>query len=527
MGDGVLVEFGSAVNAVACAAELQKQFAAANEGLAEDRCIVLRVGINLGDVVVEDGDLYGDGVIIAVRLQAMAEPGGICISGSVHEQVAGKLEAAFDDLGLCEVKNSAKPMHVYRLRSGDAAPARPVLALPDKPSIAVLAFENLSGDPEQEYFADGIVEEIITALSRMNWLLVIARNSSFMYKGKQVDVKQAGRELGVRYILEGSVRKAANKVRITGQLIDASSGAHLWAGRFDGALEDIFDLQDQVTASVVGAISPKLEQAEIDRIKSKPTESLGAYDHYLRGLAGLYRWTESDNSEALSHFYKAIALDPAYAAAYGMAARTYIQRNACGWCESLAQDMAETERLARRAAQLGPNDAVALATAGFALADLCGDPQTGADYLKRALDLNPSIAWIWLFSSWVNAYCGNLETAREHIEHARRLSPQDPQNFSFRMATSYLHFIAGRYDDAYASAESAARDKPQDLLANYIAAASAALAGQKPEAERAMGRALRANPAISRSNIVTYQVFYQPGGTEAWMEGLRIAGLPE
>src|SRR5215472_7187525 len=280
--------------------------------------------INLGDVVFDDARIYGDGVNVAARLEGIAEPGGICISRKVYEDIIGKLQLTFVDAGEQQLKNIAQPVRVYRISGEQLAAARvtakPTLALPDKPSIAVLPFTNLSGDPEQEYFADGMVEDIITGLSRFRWLFVIARNSSFTYKGRAVDVKQVGRDLGVRYLLEGSVRKSANRVRIAGQLIDASSGAHLWADRFDGALEDVFELQDQVTANVVGAIAPRLEQAEIERARRKPTESLDAYDLYLRGLANFYKWTREANAEALRLFYKAIELDPDFPAAYAAAA---------------------------------------------------------------------------------------------------------------------------------------------------------------------------------------------------------------
>ena len=296
MGDGLLAEFGSVVDAVECAVAVQKEMAKRNDGAGPDERIDLRIGVNLGDVIVEGDDIHGEGVNIAARLEALAKPGGICISAKVHDEVRGKLDCTFEDMGEQSVKNIARPIRAYRLRLGTAAEsasaARPSLSLPDKPSIAVLPFQNMSGDPEQEYFADGMVEEIITALSRIRWLFVIARNSSFTYKGRAVDVKQVGREFGVRYVLEGSVRKSGNRVRITGQLIDTSIGVHLWAERFDGGLEDIFDLQDQVTASVVGAIAPRLEQAEIERAQRKPTESLDAYDYYLRGMAGFNQWTQ-------------------------------------------------------------------------------------------------------------------------------------------------------------------------------------------------------------------------------------------
>ena len=284
----------------------------------------------------------------------------------------------------------------------------PALPLPDKPSIAVLPFANMSGDPEQEYFADGVVEEIITAISRMRWLFVIARNSSFTYKGRDVDVKRIGRELGVRYVLEGGVRKAAGRVRITGQLIDASTGMHLWADRFEGPIEDIFDLQDQVTASVVGAIAPKLEQAEIERAKRKPTENLDAYDYYLRAMASLYQWTKESNNEALRLLYRAIELDPNFASAYGVAAWCYVWRKTQGWVTDGAQEAAEATRLAQRAVELGKDDAIALSAGGYALAHIAGDLDDGAAFIDRALVLNPNLAGTWLNSGWVRILAGRV-----------------------------------------------------------------------------------------------------------------------
>src|SRR5215472_13194218 len=365
-GDSLLVEFASAINAVQCAIDAQEGLSRQNADLPEDRRMVFRMGINLGDVIAEVDTIYGDGVNIASRLEKLAEPGGICIGRSVYDQVKGKFVCTYVDLGEQRLHNIPEPVRVYRVKPsmlGATAPAGPLLPLTDKPSIAVLPFANLSGDSEQEYFADGIVEEIITALSRMHWLFVIARNSTFVYKGRAVDVKQIGRELGVRYVLEGSVRKAGNRVRITGQLIDSTTSAHLWADRFDGSMEDVFDLQDKVTASVVAAIAPKLEQAEIARSRRKPTESLDAYDYYLRGLAAIHLWTKSGCAEALAHFYRAMELDPAFASAYGMAARCYSMGKVGGWIETTSKEIAEADRLATLAADLGRDDAVALAAA--------------------------------------------------------------------------------------------------------------------------------------------------------------------
>jgi TolB-like protein/class 3 adenylate cyclase/Flp pilus assembly protein TadD len=324
-GDGLLLEFGSAVAAVRCAVEVQRAMAERNGRLPQEKRIEFRMGINVGDVIVDGSDMWGEGVNVAARLEALAEPGGICVSGRVQEDVHGRLEVAFDDMGERRLKNIARSVRVYRVRL-DGATADLAPALPEKPSIAVLPFDNMSDDPGHEYFVHGIEEEIITALSRMRWLFVIARDSSSTYKGGPVDVKQVGRDLGVRYVLEGGVRKAANRVRITAQLIDSSTGAHVWANRFEGTLEDIFDLQNQVTASVVGAIAPQLEQAEIEPAKHRPTQSLDAYDHYLRGMANLHRGSREARHEALQLFYKAIELDPDFSSAYGMAAWCYLRR---------------------------------------------------------------------------------------------------------------------------------------------------------------------------------------------------------
>ncbi len=399
-------------------------------------------------------------------------------------------------------------------------------ALPDKPSIAVLPFANLSGDPKQDYFADGIVEEVITALSRFRQLFVIARNSSFTYKARTIEVKQVGRELGVRYILEGSIRKSGSKVRINGQLVDASSGAHIWADHYEGNLEDIFDLQDQMTSSVVGAIAPKLEQAEIERARRKPTENLDAYDYYLRGLACLHRWSQEGNSEALIHFHRAIKLDPNFPAAHGMAARTYVQRNSGGWLADRPHEVADAERLARRAVELGQDDAVALCTAGFALADICGAIRDGDAFIDKAIALNPNLAAAWIFSGWTKASLGEAEIALQRLDRARRLSPFDPQTLSVDAAAAFAHFIAKRYSEAFFFAEAAVRNRPNFLLPRLIAAASAALAGRDVDAHIAMDRARQIDPRLRLSNVQYVQAM-QPPDFARWAEGLRLAGLPE
>ena len=526
-GDGVLVEFASAVNAVQCAIELQEQMAAENENSLDAQAIILRVGVNLGDVIVEGSDLYGDGVNIAARLEAIAEPGDVLVSGTAYDNVHNKVRVGFEDLGVQSLKNMSDPVRTYRITSAPsiAGPVRKAIA--DRPSIAVLPFDNMSRDPEQEYFSDGMVEEIITALSRLRWLFVISRNSSFAYRGRAVDVKRIGRELGVRYILEGSVRKAGNRVRITGQLIDSSTGMHLWADRFDGALEDIFDLQDQVTASVVGAISPKLEQAEIERAKRKPTSSLDAYDYYLRGMAAVHLWTKEGNSEALQHFKRATELDPGFAAAYGMAARCYSQRKAGGWADGGAEEVADAERLARRAVEFGKDDALALSTAGIALAYVVGDLDEGAAFIEQALALNPNLAWAWLFSGFVNVWLGNPEIAIERVARAMRLSPQDFQYFNMQVATAGAHLMAGRFVEALSWGKAAARAHPNYVLCDGIVAASAAHAGQLDEAKQVVSRMRQLQPQLRIADLLGVFPVRRPEHRAKWAEGLRMAGLSD
>jgi TolB-like protein/tetratricopeptide (TPR) repeat protein len=525
-GDGVLVEFASVVDAVRCAIDIQRATAERNTDTPGDRRIEFRIGINVGDIILDEGDIYGDGVNIAARLEALAEPGGICVTQVVRDQVRDRLDIAFGDMGEQQVKNIARPVHTYRIVLSEDRPAAP-LALPDKPSIAVLPFANMSGDPEQEYFVDGMAEDIITALSRMRWLFVIARNSSFTYKGRAVDLKQVGRELGVRYVLEGSVRKAANRVRITGQLIDTTTGAHLWADRFDGGLEDVFALQDQVTTNVVGAIAPTLERAEIERARRKPTERLDAYDYFLRGMANVHQWTSDANDEALRMFRKAIDLDPDFASAYGMAAWCYTWRAINRWTIDRAQETTEATRLARRAVDLGADDAVALERGGYALAFVAHDLGAGADLIDRALSLNPNLAWGWHSSGWLRDFLGEPEVAIKHLEHGMRLSPLDPFVFRAYAGLSCAHLLAGRYEEAALWAERALQRRPNLLVAVRESAVSNALAGRLLKAQEAMVRLRQADPELRISNFTDWLPLRRPQDIATYEEGLRKAGLPE
>ena len=423
----------------------------------------------------------------------------------------------------------AATVQVYeRARLDASAGTEPHAGSPGrKPSIAVLPFANLSNDPEQDYFADGMVDEIITALSRIHWLFVIARNSSFTYKGRAVDVKQVGRDLDVSYVLEGSVRKAGNRVRIGGQLIDTETGAAIWADRIEGELQDIFDLQDKVTAKVVGAIAPKLEQAEIERSKRKPTGSLDAYDYYLRGLPEVYKWTSEANEKALAHFYRAIELDPEFASAYGMAARCYSQRKAGGWVVDRRFEIIEVQRLAHRAVELGPDDAVALSTAGLALAFVAGELEAGDALIEKSVALNPNLAWAWLFSGWVKAWLGEPDDAIVRITRAMNLSPQDPSRFSMSRGIAFAHFIAGRYEEAITTATATFNSPQNAFIAMATAAASATHLGRMEEARRIVSQLLAADPALCCANLRERFRIKRDDDFARWSEGLRRAGLPE
>ena len=535
-GDGILIEFPSVVDALWCAIEMQRGMAERNAAEPRDARIEFRIGINLGDIISDDDDIHGDGVNIAARLEGLAEPGGIYVSQTVLDHTRGKIAFEAEDRGEQSLKNIARRIHVYRIlvdRTRQEAPPQQGqnLALPDRPSIAVLPFLNMSVDPEQEYFADGIVEEIITALSRFRQLFVIARNSSFAYKGKSPDVRQVGRELGVRYVLEGSVRKAASKLRITGQLIDASTGSHLWADRFDGDFEDVFELQDQVTASVVGAIAPQVEKAEIERAKSKSTGSLDAYDCFLRGMAAYYYKTHASREacdEARRLFGRAIELDPDFAAAHAFAAMCYLHRKASGWTIDPAGEAGAAEQLARRAVALSRDDALVQAAAGAALAFVVRDLDAGAALFDRALALNPNLAFAWHWGGYVKLWLGEPDAAVEHIARAMRLSPMDPAMPRMQAAMADAHFHAGRYDEASAWAEMAIRGAPDFHNGLRAAAVSNAFAGKLDLAQRAVARLRQIDPTLRVSNVQRGQGPYRRSEDIArYEEAMRKAGLPE
>ena len=535
VSDEMLVEFPSAVDAAQCAVEVQRGMAARNVAVPENERIEFRIGIHLGDVMIDENDLFGDGVNIAARLEKLAEPGGICISDDAHRQIRGKVNAVFDDLGVQTLKNITEPMRAWRIRIGGEAapspapakgPATPVrpFALPDMPSIAVLPFQNMSGDPEQEYFADGMVEEIITALSRFKSLFVIARNSSFTYKGKSVDIKQVGRELGVRYVLEGSVRKSGDRVRISGQLIEAATGTHIWADRFDGGLEDVFGLQDQVTTSVVGLIAPRLEQAEFERARHKPTEKLDSYDHYLRGAAALHH--RSSVVDAYEFFKKAIERDPEYAAAHVMVAWTWMARQAIYGMPLEADARAEAIRHARLAARLADEDPYVLATAGHVLTYLGHEYERGVAMVEQAVALNPNLAIAWYSRGFVCLMCDEAERAIESFDRMIRLSPLDPLRISAWNGSSHAFFRLSRHEEGCAAAmKSIQFDANAHSLATF--AINAVRAGRKEEANKAISRLLKLQPGFRTSHVSEAFPVRWPERRADIAAALRDAGLPD
>ena len=390
----------------------------------------------------------------------------------------------------------------------------------------MLPFANFSGDAEQTYFADGMVDEIITALSRIKWLFVIARTSSFTYRDRAIDVRQIGRELGVRYIVEGSVRKTENRVRIMSQLIDAQTGAHVWADRFEGALDDVFDLQDRLSARVVGAIAPKLQQAEVERVRHKPTESLVAYDCFLRGMASFYRFTRETTDQALAHFQRAIELDPDFATAYGMAALCYVRRKATRWWADEAKDTADAKRVALKAVELGNDDVIALSAGGWALAYVGLELDDGIAFIDRALELGPNLAAAWMYSGWTRIFLGDHDTAIRHFGESMRMSPLDPFIVVALTGTAFGHFLAGHYDQAAKWAEQAFREYPNYFFANVVCACTRAVAGRMEEARAIMDRVRDMNSTLRVSNLRDLEPLRQSKDLATWAKAMREAGLP-
>jgi adenylate cyclase len=527
-GDGILVEFASVVDAVRCAREMQDGMRERNAGVPGGQRIEFRIGINVGDIISDGNDIFGDGVNVAARLEGIAEPGGICVSAKVRDEIADKLDIAFDDWGERELKNIARPIRVYAVRAAGTASSAPeqVGLMRQGPSIAVLPFTNMSGDPEQEYFADGVVEDIITALARYPRLFVVARNSSFGYKGKAVDIRQVGRDLGVRYVLEGSIRKAANRVRITGQLIEAESGRHVWAERYDGELADIFDLQDRITGHVVGTIEPHIQAAEIERSLKKRPDDLTAYDLFLQAKRNFHLVTGHGLDEAIALAERALSLDPNFAAAAVLVSRARGYRVASGRRQEIDEDIDLALQLAKKALQLDPIDVDVLANGGRMLAWTGTDYEGGLELAGKSTSIYPYSAYAWGEAGWVNMHCARPAEALRCLERAIELSPRDPFEFDRLAVKSWAHIQLGEFDHAIAVARQSLQIN-RNLSAGHRAfTASLALAGRIADAQQA-GRELLAiepNFTVSRYNRRTRWVAESKTNL---LKGLRLAGLPE
>jgi adenylate cyclase len=522
-GDGLLIEFPSIVEAVSCALAVQRAMVDRNAGTPEEKRIAFRVGVHLEDIIVEDGDIHGDGVNIAARLEGIAEPGGICISDDAFRQVQGKVGSEFVDLGEQNLKNIARPLRVYQAMLQPSA-SGPALPLPDKPSVAVLPFQNMSGDAEQEFFADGITEDITTALSKVRWFFVIARNSSFTYKGGAVDVKQVGRELGVRYVLEGSVRKAGNRVRITAQLVDATSGNHIWAERYDREIADIFAVQDEITERVVATIEPELYAAEHFRSERKPPESLDAWECVMRALSCAAQSSLSGYTEAEALCRRAIASTPRYGQAHSLLAWVMLRRT--DWSGDVTTFLAEAETEARTALDIDERDPWAHLTHGLVLYRSRRHGEAERAY-RRALELNPNFALAHVVLGLPLAYRGAHEEALRSAEHAIALSPRDPLvDRQASHTVTWTHFAAARYADCVTWARRTIERYPGHLPPYYALIAAAALQGDTVTASEALASLLQLRPDLSltwaRQNMA-------PSGDvlERLLEGLRRAGVPE
>jgi|SRR6516162_2202416 adenylate cyclase len=529
-GDGVLIEFSSAVDAARCAIDVQRGMGERNAGVSPERRIELRIGIHVGDIMIEDDDIFGDGVNIAARLESIAQPGGICISDDAYRQVRGKVNVNFQDSGEQELKNIARPVRVYQLRPEAAtAAAKPAsgLALPDKPSIAVLAFQNMSGDVEQEFFADGIAEDIITALSKAHWLFVIARNSSFSYKGKSVDVREVGRDLGVRYVLEGSVRKAGNRVRITAQLIDATSGHHVWAERYDRALEDIFAVQDEITRSIIGAIAPGIVAAEIQRTRGKEAAQLGQWERVMRAHWHVWRFTREDCREAFHLTDEILRRDPNNALALADLSFNWHFGGVFGWTtEPIAKAMEKSGDAARRAVAAEDRDATA--QAALAVYEVFSNRHDDAiKRLMRAVELDPNSSLARGQLGVALSFGGEPDRSIAALEDAKRLSPRDYLMVIWHAVDAWSHLHAERFADAMACAKQAIEFNPAFPDSHGILAAAAAQLGQMTEAQAGLAEFVRLLPELTLSDPRLIRPFRRPADRERFFAGLRKAGLAE
>jgi TolB-like protein/Flp pilus assembly protein TadD len=524
-GDGALVEFASALDAVRCAVDVQQAMAERNAAVPGERRIELRIGINVGDVIFDENDIFGDGVNIAARLEGIAQPGGVCISARVHEDAAGRLDLEFEDMGDQRLKNIAKPVRAYRVWSGGENTARPALGIPDKPSIAVLPFQNMSGDAEQEFICEGMAEDIITALSKLRWFFVIARNSTFTYKGKSVDVRQVSRELGVRYVLEGSVRKAGTRLRITSQLIDAMTGNHIWAERYDRELADIFAVQDEIAQSVVSAIEPQLYAAENLRIQSTPPESLDAWRCVIRALWHIGRLNREDNELARGLLDRAIALSPRYAKAHSL--RTFAELRAFATGVAVLESAISVgQQHAQLALTLDDQDAWAFFAMG-AVEFWRGRYGEAIAAYMRAIDLNPNFALAHGLLGESLAWDCEPDAALAAVDRAIRMSPHDPFNAMHLLSAGIAHFAAKRYIEGIECQRKALQERPRLLSALRMLAACCAELGKSDEARAAISEMVRLEPDISLRKLSVRRGYSNEADQERFVMALRSAGIPE
>ena len=532
MGDGMLVEFASVVDAVQCGMEIQQEMAIREADVPEDRRICFRVGINLGDIIIDGDDILGDGVNIAARLEGLAEPGGVCISDVVHQSVFGKVDFAFKEMGEQKVKNIARPIRAFSILSSDRdmdsanAETTIEIAPTEKPSIAVLAFNNMSGDPEQEYFSDGLTEDIITGLSRIKDLLVIARNTSFTYKGKSVDVKQVGEELGVRYVLEGSVRKGGNRVRVTGQLIDTKTGGHVWADRYDGNLDDIFELQDNITAKVLTAVGTEINLAEIERSRHERSNSIDAWDRYLQALPLFYKIDKTSYKKVKTILEEVINIDPRFSSAYSVLAQCYVQAAFHGWETNAYEANVKAKELAQKATDLDSEDPAAHMALGWTHM-LKTEHELSIKEFNKALELNPNYSAVNGLLSGSFGFLGRIDEAVEAFELALQGSPRDPERYLWYIGILNAYFAAERYEECVEAAENAIYLRPSFYGGYFIMAAALPFLGRVEDAKIAMQKARDLMPRLSLKTTARNPMYVRENDIKRLLEGLRQAGLPE
>jgi adenylate cyclase len=532
MGDGLLLEFPSVVNATQCAIAMQQGMAERNQSVEEDRRITFRIGINLGDIVIDGEDILGDGVNIAARIEEIATPGGIALSRRVHEDVQDRLEIQFEDMGERTFKNISRSIQVWGWSPGemittdDSGATDQVLTLPDKPSIVVLPFNNMSGDPDQDYFSDGISEDLTTALSRFDGLFVIARNSAFTYKGQAIDVKRVGQELGVRYLLEGSIRRAGDRVRVNAQLIDAEADRHVWAERFDRQVDDIFELQDDIVATIAATVGPEITLAEVERVRSKRPDDLRAWDLYLRAISLYHTMTEDSVAEAVSLLNRAIEIEPDFGVAYGLLGMCHGHIGMHGWVKPVSKAFEEAVRLTEEAVRLAPSSPETNYSLAFALS-LIGDPERAITAARRAIDLNPNHAEAFAALALALVFYGDLDGCLAACERSARSNPRDARGSHLYNAMGHAYYMLGDYEKAIEVSKQGYHLDPSVYGQTVTLAASYARLGNFEEAKRYVDDLLRFIPRINLRNLRKNPMFIREEHIDNLVDGMRLAGLPE